>query len=78
MAARRLRMTVELRRAVCHGGAMRGSSTKAGGFFLTLLILAGLIAGVMIGNPMLGVLAGTAAGVVVALALWVIDRRKPR
>jgi hypothetical protein len=71
-------IAVELRPGVCHGGAMRGSSTKAGGIFLTLFILGGLVAGVAIGNPMLGVLAGTAAGVVAAGLLWLIDRRKTR
>lgn len=55
---------------------MRGSSTKAGGCFLTLCILAGFAAGVGIGNPMKGVLIGTAAGAALALALWRWDRRR--
>jgi predicted outer membrane lipoprotein len=55
---------------------MRGSQTKAGGIFLTLFILGGLTAGILIGNPMLGVLIGTAAGIATALLLWLIDRRK--
>lgn len=48
----------------------------AGGFFLTACILAGLVAGVAVGNPMQGVLVGTAAGIVIALAVWLVDRRR--
>jgi hypothetical protein len=55
--------------------AMRGSSTRAGGCFLTLCILGGFVAGLAIGNPMKGVLIGTAAGAALALLLWLMDRR---
>ena len=58
------------------GKQMDGSQTRAGGFLLTFAILAGLVAGVMFGNPMDGVLIGTAAGVVMAVAVWLIDRRR--
>ena len=63
---------------VCHCSLVRGSSTKAGGIFLTLFILGGLTAGILIGNAMAGVMIGTAAGVATALLLWLIDRRKTR
>ena len=33
-------------------------------------------AGLAIGNPMKGVLAGTAIGAVLALLLWLVDRRR--
>ena len=55
---------------------MEGSSTRAGGCFLTLGILAGVVGGVAIGNPMKGVLIGTAAGIVIAIATWLYDRRR--
>jgi hypothetical protein len=55
--------------------AMRGSSTRAGGCFLTLCILGGFVAGLAIGNPMKGVLIGTAAGAALAVLLWLMDRR---
>ena len=56
--------------------AMRGSSTRAGGCFLTLCILVGLVVGVARQNPMQGVLVGTGIGVLVAVLLWLIDRKR--
>jgi len=61
--------------ALCHGAAMRGSVTKAGGCFLTVCILGGFVAGLAIANPMKGVLIGTALGAAIAIALWLVDRR---
>jgi len=52
------------------------SSTRAGGCFLTLFILAGLPLGLAIGNPMKGVLIGTGVGIAVAAITWFIDRRR--
>jgi hypothetical protein len=57
------------------GAAMR-STSKAGGFFLTLSILLGLVGGVIMGNTMGGVLIGTAAGVALAMLTWLLDRRR--
>ena len=55
---------------------MQRTTAKAGGCFLTLSILVGFVAGLAIGNPMEGVLAGTAIGALVAVILWLLDRRK--
>jgi hypothetical protein len=55
---------------------MQRPSAKAGGCFLTLCILAGFVAGLAIGNPMKGVLAGTGIGAVIAVVLWLADRRR--
>jgi hypothetical protein len=55
---------------------MRGSTTKAGGCFLTLCILAGFPLGLAIGNPMKGILIGTGVGAALAVALWLVDRRR--
>lgn len=55
---------------------MRGSTTKAGGCFLGICILAGFPLGLAIGNPMKGILIGTAAGAIIALLLWLIDSRR--
>jgi hypothetical protein len=55
---------------------MPNRSTRAGGCFLTLCILLGFLYGLSIRNPLKGVLIGTAAGAVLALATWLIDRRR--
>jgi hypothetical protein len=56
---------------------MRNSS-RAGGCFLTLCILAGFPVGLALGNPMKGILIGLGLGIAIALALWLIDSRKLR
>jgi uncharacterized membrane protein len=55
---------------------MVARTTRAGGCFLTLCILAGVLLGLGIGNPMKGVLIGTAVGAVAAVLLWLADRRR--
>jgi hypothetical protein len=55
---------------------MRGSSTRAGGCFLTICILGGFVAGLAINNPMKGVLIGTGLGAALAVLLWLMDRRR--
>jgi hypothetical protein len=55
---------------------MASRTTRAGGCFLTLCILGGFPLGLAIGNPMKGVLIGTAVGAALALILWLIDRRR--
>ena len=55
---------------------MANRPTRSGGCFLTLFILAGFIFGLAIQNPMKGVLIGTAIGIALALATWLIDRRR--
>ena len=48
----------------------------AGGCFLTVCILGGFVAGLAMRNPMKGVLIGTAVGAVLAILLWLVDRRR--
>ena len=67
---------MELAASLWHGARMRGSSTRAGGCFLTICILGGFVAGLAIRNPMKGVLIGTAVGAAIAVAIWLIDRRR--
>lgn len=55
---------------------MKRRSTRAGGFFLILAIIAGFLWGAMSGTPLFGALAGTAVGVIAALLVWLIDRRR--
>ena len=58
------------------GCGMKARTTQAGGIFLTIGILAGFAYGISIDNPMKGVLIGTAAGAVLALLLWLVDRQR--
>jgi hypothetical protein len=52
------------------------SRSRAGGCFLTAFILAGFPLGLALGNPMKGILIGTGVGIVLAMAAWLIDRRR--
>jgi len=49
---------------------------QAGGCLLTFGILAGVAAGLYYREPSIGFLAGTAAGLLLLLAVWLIDRRR--
>jgi hypothetical protein len=55
--------------------AMTRPPSRAGGCFLTLCILGGAVVGLAINNPMKGVLGGTALGILLAVLLWLADRR---
>ena len=55
---------------------MDASRSRAGGGFLTIFILLGFLFGLAIQNPLKGTLIGTAIGAVLALATWLIDRRR--
>jgi hypothetical protein len=52
------------------------STSRAGGCFLRIFILLGFLFGLSIRNPLKGTLIGLAIGVVLALATWLIDRRR--
>jgi len=52
------------------------NSTRAGGCFLTVCILAGFPLGFALGNPMKGILIGTVTGIALAIATWLIDRAR--
>ena len=68
---------MELRALVCQSRAdMASKSTKAGGCFLSICILGGFAVGLAIRDPMKGVLIGTGVGVLLALLLWLIDRKR--
>jgi hypothetical protein len=55
---------------------MAARATRAGGCFLSLSVLAGLVYGLAIGNPMQGILIGTGSGILLALIVWLVDRRR--
>jgi uncharacterized membrane protein len=56
--------------------ADRGKITQAGGSILAISIIAGTVAGTIVNQPSIGVLVGTAAGVLLAVLYWLHDRRK--
>ena len=62
----------------CHSHPMNDRSTTAGGLFLMLAILIGAFWGLSVGEPMLGILRGTGIGIVLAVVIWLIDRRRRR
>ncbi len=55
---------------------MAKRNSLSGGFFLMLAILGGLVLGTLSGEPSMGVIAGTALGIVVAVILYIVDRRR--
>jgi hypothetical protein len=54
----------------------RTRSGQAAGFILAMSILAGALAGAIVGQPSLGFLAGLSAGVAIALWFWLSERRR--
>ncbi|MBS0480021.1 MAG: hypothetical protein JSR79_12075 [Proteobacteria bacterium] len=54
-----------------------GSNTPAaGGFLIAIGLTMGAVLGMTRGNAMLWLLAGAAAGVTAATAIWLVDRRR--
>lgn len=60
----------------CHGSGMQQRNPMAGGFLLTLFIVVGFGWGIFAGQPLVGALGGTAVGLVAAILVWLIDRRR--
>jgi membrane associated rhomboid family serine protease len=55
---------------------MTTPTPRAGGFFLVLPILIGFFWGLTSGRAMQGAVAGLAIGLVLALLVWLLDRRR--
>ncbi|MDQ3077459.1 MAG: hypothetical protein M3Q83_01300 [Pseudomonadota bacterium] len=55
---------------------MTRRTPMAGGFFLILPIVAGFGWGVATDHAMQGALIGLAVGIVLALIVWAVDRRR--
>ena len=51
------------------------STPQAGGSILAASIIAGVVGGIIAGQPSIGFLVGTGTGVLIALLLWLRDRR---
>jgi hypothetical protein len=54
---------------------MQKSFTRAGGCFFPIAMIGGFALGAVYGQPMKGILIGTAVGAALAIALWLFDRR---
>ncbi len=63
-------------RRLWHDAAMTRRTPMAGGFFLILPIVAGFGWGVATDHAMQGALIGLAVGIVLALIVWAVDRRR--
>jgi hypothetical protein len=54
----------------------RGRYEQAGGSILAISIIAGTVAGVIVGQPSVGFLVGTAAGLLLLFLFWLNERRR--
>ena len=55
---------------------MRRLNSQAGGFFIALGALAGFGLGLVAGDPFGYAVIGTAAGIAIALLIWLVDRSR--
>ena len=55
---------------------MYGRSTQAGGCLLALAVLTGVGFGIASGEPTKGAVIGTGIGILLALLIWLLDRRR--
>ncbi|SFR87119.1 hypothetical protein [Sphingomonas jatrophae] len=55
---------------------MSSREPRAAGAIIALLTIAGALVGTIAGQPSLGVLGGLGAGGLLALGLWLRDRRR--
>jgi len=61
---------------LCHERSMARQNKLGGGCFLIIPILIGFVAGMATGNAYRGVLIGTGIGIMLAVAVWLIDRSR--
>ncbi|WP_313333088.1 hypothetical protein [Sphingobium yanoikuyae] len=53
----------------------KAKNPTGAGAIIALLIMAGAIGGGLLGQPSIGLLAGTGAGILIALLLWLRERK---
>ena len=56
--------------------SQRTRYTQAAGSVLAISIIAGAVAGVIVGQPSIGFLVGLAAGLLIAILFWLNERRR--
>ena len=56
--------------------AAKSNAPLAGGFLLSISILAGALTGVYLGQPSIGFLIGAGIGLALAILIWLLDRRR--
>lgn len=49
---------------------------RSGGVLLALSIVAGAVGGIIGGQPSVGLVAGLAAGLIMLVAVWLVDSRR--
>lgn len=54
----------------------RNRNPRAAGAVLAFAICAGALVGAARGQPTIGVLAGAALGIAIAIVVWLVDRRR--
>lgn len=54
----------------------RMRNSRAAGSVLAISIIGGAVAGVIVGQPSIGFLAGLAAGILLAILFWLNERRR--
>jgi uncharacterized membrane protein len=54
----------------------RAHYAQAGGSILAISIIAGTVAGIIVGQPSIGFLVGAGAGALLAALFWLHDRRR--
>lgn len=54
---------------------MTTANKRAGGCFLTGALLFGFLAGLATGNAIRGAWLGLAVGIIIAVGLWIADRK---
>jgi hypothetical protein len=55
---------------------MHPSTRRAGGCFLTGGIMTGFVVGLLTGDAMRGVWLGTGLGIIAAVVVWLMDRKR--
>jgi len=56
--------------------AAKSNAPMAGGFLLCLSLLAGAVAGSVLGQPSIGFLIGAGVGLALVILIWLLDRRR--